>query len=125
MLGWAEQHPLASVRSHAARIRRDFADLTERRTNELAVDQAADEVARITAELAQAKNKLKALKHGTAPTATAAKPTGAQRSKEENTAIRTWAREHGYQVGTGGIIKQEIIDAFEAARPTTTLAEAS
>ncbi|MFD9794245.1 histone-like nucleoid-structuring protein Lsr2 [Streptomyces sp. NPDC059070] len=121
LLSWAEQHELTSYRSRAARIRSDLADFTARRTSELAVGQAENEIARIAAELEQAKAKLKALKTGT-PSATAAPALiGTRRSREKSTAIRTWARAHGYQVGQGGIIRQEIVDAYEAAHPSTNM----
>lgn len=42
--------------------------------------------------------------------------SGSGRSKEELAEIRTWAQENGHTVSERGRIKQDIIDAFDAAQ---------
>jgi hypothetical protein len=38
-------------------------------------------------------------------------------ARQENSLIRRWARQHGFKIGSGGPIKQEIRDAYRAAHP--------
>lgn len=45
----------------------------------------------------------------------AASSSGSGRSKEELAAIREWAKNNGHEVSERGRIKQDIIDAYEAA----------
>ncbi|MFZ3562840.1 Lsr2 family DNA-binding protein [Streptomyces sp. BH097] len=129
LLAWATEHDAAAIRNKAARIRSDLSELTARRSSEAAVGQAETEVARLAAELDKAKAQLKVLKtsgHGSKTTAAAATPIRATRSKEENARIRAWGRANGYEVGQGGVIKQAVVDAFEAAQQSTNArAEAS
>jgi hypothetical protein len=51
------------------------------------------------------------------PKATGAKrtATGSGRSPEQLAAIRTWAKQEGYEVSDRGRVKAEIVEAFDAA----------
>lgn len=131
LLPWAEQHPLASVRGKAARIQQDLADLTQRLATEQATAEAEDRIAQLRADLKAEEERLRQLKAGgpraaaVIETPTPIRPAGAKRSREELAAIRTWARANGHQVGTAGVIKASIIDAYDAAhQEPATLAKA-
>ncbi|MFC4467043.1 histone-like nucleoid-structuring protein Lsr2 [Streptomyces xiangluensis] len=135
LLSWAENHPAASIRNRAARVRSDLTELTERRATDAAQREAEERVANAKAELEAAQAQLRNVKAGgraatavqdathLAP-ATAPAPTG-KRSSEELAAIRTWARAHGHQVADRGNPAKKVLDAYDAAHCTTTLAEAS
>ncbi|MEV5149387.1 hypothetical protein AB0L14_34615 [Streptomyces sp. NPDC052727] len=135
LLAWAENHPAASIRNRAARVRSDLTELTERRADDAAQRQAEERVAKAKAELEAAQAQLRAVKAG-GHTATAAQAalspapapapacTG-KRSKEELAAIRTWARANGHQVADRGNPAKAVMDAYDAAHRTTNLAEAS
>lgn len=41
--------------------------------------------------------------------------SGARTDKEQLTAIREWARKNGHQVSDRGRIKQDVVDAYNAA----------
>ncbi|MGW3956611.1 Lsr2 family DNA-binding protein [Streptomyces sp. NPDC004752] len=136
LLSWAENHPAASIRNRAARVRSDLTELTERRATDAAQRQAEERVAKAKAELEAAQAQLRAVKAGghaatavqdatpLAPAPTPAAPTG-KRSKEELAAIRTWARANGHQVADRGNPAKAVMDAYNAAHRTTNLAEAS
>jgi hypothetical protein len=126
LLAWAEKHDLASIRSRAARIRTDLAELSDRRNTEQATAQAEARVAELKAQLEAAQSALRAVKSGTArPTPTPgagvgivpvpSPAVGGKRSREELARVRAWARENGYQVGVAGIVKKAILDAYDAA----------
>jgi hypothetical protein len=131
LLPWAEQHPLASVRSKAARIRQDLADLNQRLATEQATAEAEARIAALRADLKAEEERLRQLKAG-GPRAAAVieaptpiRPAGGKRSREEFAAIRTWARENGHQVATTGVIKASIVEAYDAAhQEPATLAKA-
>ncbi|GKQ35832.1 histone-like nucleoid-structuring protein Lsr2 [Streptomyces sp. A012304] len=134
LLAWAENHPAASIRNRAARVRADLTELTERRAADAAQREAEQRVAKAKAELEAAQAHLRAVKAGGRPTsaeqdatplapATAPAATG-KRSKEELAAIRTWARANGYQVADKGNPAKAVLDAYDAAHRTTALAEA-
>ncbi|WNI20236.1 Lsr2 family DNA-binding protein [Actinacidiphila sp. ITFR-21] len=131
LLPWAEQHPLASVRAKAARIRQDLADLTQRLATEQATAEAEDRIAKLRADLRAEEERLRQLKAG-GPRAAAVieaptpiRPASGKRSREELAAIRTWARANGHQVGTAGVIKASIVEAYDAAhQQPATLAKA-
>lgn len=131
LLPWAEQHPLASVRSKAARIRQGLADLTQRLTTEQATAEAEARIVQMRADLKAEEERLRQLKAGGPRAATVLeaqtpiRPAGGKRSREELAAIRTWARENGHQVGVAGVIKASIVEAYDAAhQEPTTLAKA-
>jgi hypothetical protein len=130
LLPWAEQHTLASVRAKAARIRQDLVDLDQRRATEAATAEAEDRIARLRADLKAEEDRLRQLKAGGHRSTTAMeaptpiRPASGKRSREDLAAIRTWARENGHQVATAGVIKASIIDAYDAAHQTATLAKA-
>lgn len=131
LLPWAEQHPLASVRSKAARIRQDLADLTQRLATEQATAEAEARVAALRADLKAEEERLRQLKAGGPHAAavieapTPIRPASRKRSREELAAIRTWARANGYQVATAGVIKASIVAAYDAAhQEPATLAKA-
>jgi hypothetical protein len=132
LLAWAEQHDLASIRSRAARVRSDLAELADRRGTEQATAEAEARVAEAKAALEAAQAELRAVKTGTARTATMAPNvpapaaiTGGKRGREELARIRAWARENGYQVGVAGVVKKTILDAYDAAHSPARLAQAS
>lgn len=130
LLLWAEQHSLASVRATAGRIRQDLADLDQRRATEQATAEVEARIAKLQADLEAEKEHLRQLKADRprvvpatieAPTPIRHEP--AKRSREELAAIRTWAREHGYQVGVAGVIKASIVAAYDDAHQSVTLAK--
>lgn len=131
LLPWAEQHPLASVRAKAARIRQDLADLNQRLATEQATAEAEARIAALRADLKAEEERLRQLKAG-GPRAAAVieaptpiRPAGGKRSREELAAIRTWARENGHQVGVAGVIKAAIVEAYDDAhQDPATLAKA-
>ncbi|MDJ0384982.1 histone-like nucleoid-structuring protein Lsr2 [Streptomyces sp. G-G2] len=122
LLAWAAAHPAAQVRSRAARITADLSELSERRDTEAAQREAEEKVAKAKAELERAQEELRTVKAGTRTTTTAAAaPTpiraglGSGRSREELTAIRTWARANGHQVADAGIVRKAVLEAYDAA----------
>ncbi|WP_031522584.1 Lsr2 dimerization domain-containing protein [Streptomyces sp. NRRL F-5123] len=131
LLLWAQQHPLASVRATAGRIRQDLADLNQRRVNEQAATEVEARIAKLRAELQAEEDRLRQLKVGIphaagtigAPTPLRHEP--AKRSRKDLAAIRSWARENGHQVGVAGVIKASIVAAYDAAhQQPATLAKA-
>ncbi|MGW6602409.1 Lsr2 family DNA-binding protein [Streptomyces sp. NPDC055036] len=127
LLSWAKHHPAAAIRNKAARIRSDLYELTARRETDDAQREAEERVAKLKAELEQAQETLRTVKAGGRPAApvTAPAPTGTKRSKDQLAAIRTWARANGHQVADKGNPAKAVLDAYDAAHRTTTLAEAS
>lgn len=108
LLTWAENHPAAARRA---------ADAAQR--------EAEERVARAKAELEAAQAQLREVKAGgrtstasptTTPPAPAPAPTG-KRSKEQLTAIRTWARTNGHQVADRGTPAKAVMDAYDTAHP--------
>lgn len=127
LLSWAKDHPAAVIRNKAARIRSDLSELTARRETDDAQREAEERVAKLKAELEQAQETLRTVKAGGRPATPAAPPapTSTKRSKKQLAAIRTWARANGHQVGDKGNPAKAVLDAYDAAHRTTTLAEAS
>ncbi|MET8724091.1 Lsr2 family DNA-binding protein [Streptomyces misionensis] len=130
LLAWAEHHHAASIRNRAARVRSDLTELTERRTADAAQRAAEERVAKAKAELEAAQAQLRAVKaggHAATHLVAAPAPAGqpGKRSKEELAAIRAWARANGHQVADRGNPAKAVLDAYDAAHRTTTLAEAS
>lgn len=131
LLPWAEQHQLASVRSKAARIRQDLADLNQRLATEQATSEAEARIVQLRADLKAEEERLRQLKAG-GPRAAAVieaptpiRPATGKRSREELAAIRTCARENGHQVGVAGVIKASIVEAYDTAQQEpATLAKA-
>ncbi|MGI5532532.1 Lsr2 family DNA-binding protein [Streptomyces syringium] len=123
LLTWAGSHPLAGIRSRAARITADLAELSERRESEAAQHEAEERVAKLKAALEQAQADLRTAKAGTrtSSTATSNAPTpirmglGSGRTKEELAVIRAWAREHGHKVADQGMIPKRVLKAFDDA----------
>ncbi|MFD6185640.1 histone-like nucleoid-structuring protein Lsr2 [Streptomyces goshikiensis] len=122
LLDWAAAHPAAGVRSRAARITADLAELSERRDSEAAQREAEEKVAKARAELERAQEELRTVKAGTRTTTTAATaPTpiraglGSGRTREELATIRTWARKHGHQVADQGMVPKRVLEAYDAA----------
>ncbi|MFD8789398.1 Lsr2 family DNA-binding protein [Streptomyces vinaceus] len=124
LLDWAAAHPAAGVRSRAARITADLAELSERRDSEAAQREAEAKVARARADLERAQEELRTVKAGTRTTTTttvATAPTpiraglGSGRSREELAAVRAWAREHGHQVADQGMVPKRVLEAYDAA----------
>ncbi|MGW4688508.1 Lsr2 family DNA-binding protein [Streptomyces sp. NPDC004244] len=125
LIDWAAAHPLAGVRSRAARITADLSELSERRDSEAAQRGAEEKVAKARAELEKAQEELRAVKAGTrSTTAAATAPTpirsglGSGRTREELANIRTWARANGHQVADAGMVRKAVLDAYDAAHQT-------
>lgn len=135
LLAWAENHGAASIRNRAARVRSDLTELSDRRATDAAQQEAEERVARAKAELEAAQAQLRTVKAGgradtedqtPTPIPAAPVPTPAgRRSSEDLAAIRTWARANGHQVADRGNPAKKILDAYDAARRTTVLAEVS
>ncbi|MFD5412474.1 Lsr2 family DNA-binding protein [Streptomyces nojiriensis] len=121
LLDWAAAHPAAGVRSRAARITADLAELSERRDSEAAQREAEAKVAKAKADLERAQEELRTVKAGTRTTTVATAPTpiraglGSGRSREELAAVRAWAREHGHQVADQGMVPKRVLEAYDAA----------
>ncbi|MEU9943107.1 Lsr2 family DNA-binding protein [Streptomyces lavendulae] len=121
LLDWAATHPAAGVRSRAARITADLAELAERRDSEAAQREAEEKVAKARAELEKAQEELRTVKAGTRTTTVAAAPTpiraglGSGRTREELATIRAWARANDHQVADQGMVPKRILDAYDAA----------
>ncbi|WP_331718964.1 Lsr2 family protein (plasmid) [Streptomyces virginiae] len=121
LLDWATAHPAAGVRSRAARITTDLAELSERRDSEAAQREAEEKVAKARAELERAQEELRTVKAGTRTTTVAAAPTpiragaGSGRTREELAAIRMWARANDHQVADQGMVPKRILEAYDAA----------
>ncbi|MEU5583014.1 histone-like nucleoid-structuring protein Lsr2 [Streptomyces huasconensis] len=130
LLGWAENHPAASIRTRAARVRAALTELSERRCADQAQREAEKRVARAKAELEAAQAQLRQVKAGGHTTATSssspapAASDARKRTSQELAAIRTWARAHGHQVAGRGNPPKTVLEAYDAAH-RTTLAEAS
>lgn len=127
LLSWAKDHPAAVIRNKAARIRSDLSELTARRATDDAQREAEERVAKLKAELEQAQETLRTVKAGGRPAVPTAAPTptATKRNKEQLAAIRTWARANGHQVADRGTPAKAVLDAYDAAHRTDTLAEAS
>ncbi|MFI5689451.1 hypothetical protein [Streptomyces sp. NPDC051636] len=134
LLVWAGNHTTAAILNRAARVRSDFTELTERRATDAAQREAEERVAKAKAELEAAQAQLRQVKAGgrassedqTVTTALVpAQAPGGKRSKEELAAVRRWARANGYQVADRGNPAKAVMDAYDAAHRTNTLAEAS
>ncbi|MGV9503608.1 Lsr2 family DNA-binding protein [Streptomyces sp. NPDC003642] len=132
LLAWAENHPAASIRNRAARVRAGLTELSERRAADIAQQEAEQRVAKAKAELEAAQAQLRKVKGG-GRTATAeqdatplapAAQTG-KRSKDERAAIRTWARANGYQVADRGTPAKAVLHAYDAAHRANKPTEAS
>ncbi|MGW2331648.1 Lsr2 family DNA-binding protein [Streptomyces sp. NPDC001700] len=124
LLAWAEAHPTAGIRNKAVRVRGDLAELTTRRATDDAQREAEERVVKLKAKLEKAQEDLRALKNSVArPASTSATsaPTpirpglGSGRTREELTAIRTWARANGHQVADAGMIRKSVMAAYDAA----------
>ncbi|MFJ7069780.1 histone-like nucleoid-structuring protein Lsr2 [Streptomyces sp. NPDC101115] len=120
LIDWAAAHPLCGIRSRAARITADLAELSERRDSEAAQRAAEEKVAKARAELEQAQEELRAVKAGTRSTAGAGtEPTpiraglGSGRTREELAAVRAWARENGHQVADVGMVPKRVLEAYD------------
>ncbi|MFE2943414.1 histone-like nucleoid-structuring protein Lsr2 [Streptomyces sp. NPDC059255] len=121
LLTWAAAHPTTAVRSRAARITTDLSELSERRDSEAAQREAEQHVADLKAQLEQAQAKLREVKVGTRTTTAATAPTpirtslGSGRTQEELAAVRAWARKNGHQVAATGMVRKDVLKAYDAA----------
>lgn len=134
LLTWAENHPAASIRNRAARIRADLTELDERRVTDAAQHAAQERVANANAELEAAQAQLRKVKAGgrtatedpaTTTPSVLPREAGGKRSKEELAAIRTWARANGHQIADRGTPAKAVLDAYDAAHRTTNPAQAN
>ncbi|GAA2426432.1 hypothetical protein [Streptomyces coeruleofuscus] len=71
LLSWAENHPAASIRNRADRVRADLTELTERRAADAAQREAEERVAKAKAELEAAQAQLRKVKAGVRATTAA------------------------------------------------------
>ncbi|MEU7031451.1 histone-like nucleoid-structuring protein Lsr2 [Streptomyces sp. NPDC046275] len=124
LIEWAAAHPAASVRKSAARITAALTELSARRENEAAQREAEARVAKAREALEQAEQELRAVKAGTRTTTVAAAAptpirtsTSGAYSRDELSAIRTWARANGHQVADRGLPSKTVLDAYAAAHP--------
>ncbi|MEU6175856.1 histone-like nucleoid-structuring protein Lsr2 [Streptantibioticus parmotrematis] len=127
LLAWADKHPAAGIRHKAARVRSDLYELTTRRAGDDAQREAEEHVAKLKAELEKAQTNLRTLKAGhttPAPAVTATTPIRpgltSGRTREELTAIRTWARANGHQVASKGLVRKSVLEAYDTAHQTPT-----
>ncbi|MFE5597014.1 histone-like nucleoid-structuring protein Lsr2 [Streptomyces sp. NPDC056549] len=130
LIEWAAVHRAASVRKGAARIIAALTELSARRDSEAAQREAEARVAKAREAREKAEQDLRAVKTGTHSSAAGNPPTpirtGTSRaySRDELTAIRTWAREHGHQVADRGLPSKTVLDKYAAAHPATTARKA-
>ncbi|WP_370424345.1 histone-like nucleoid-structuring protein Lsr2 (plasmid) [Streptomyces sp. QH1-20] len=123
LLAWAGSHTLAGIRSRAARITADLAELSDRRESEAAQHEAEERISKLKAELEQAQADLRTAKAGTRTSSTATsnaatpirKSMGSGRTKEELAAVRSWARANGHQLADAGMVPKRILEAYDAA----------
>ncbi|MFI2214966.1 histone-like nucleoid-structuring protein Lsr2 [Streptomyces sp. NPDC020141] len=117
LLAWADDHPAATIRTKAARVRDGITALRERRSADDAQHTAEERVAKLRAELDKAQQELKAVKNrsGAAGTGAEAVPVPAASGRRDRAAIRTWARANGHEVADRGVIPKQITDAYDAA----------
>ncbi|MCT9094182.1 Lsr2 family protein [Streptomyces sp. ASQP_92] len=126
LLAWAEAHPAASIRSKAARVRGDLAELTARRVAEDTQRQAELRVAQLNSELEQAQKALRTVKTGGRPTPARLSVSACVRSSTaELAAIRAWAHAKGLQAADRGNPAKSVLDAYDTAHRTNNLAEAN
>ncbi|MGC5041064.1 Lsr2 family DNA-binding protein [Streptomyces sp. DT73] len=143
LLAWAQKHPAAAVRAKGKRIRADLAELTGRRATDAAQREAEQRVADLKAQLEQAQADLRTMKAGGRPTppatntptrtgapAAAGSPAPAvpavagvdRRGPRKWGEIRRWARQNGHQVADQGVVRQAVLDAYDAAHATVKAA---
>ncbi|GAA2264729.1 hypothetical protein GCM10010232_66110 [Streptomyces amakusaensis] len=120
LLAWADDHPAATIRTKAVRIRDGLHGLRERHSADEAQRAAEERVAKLRAELDQAQRELKAVKNraGAAGTGAEADPVPVASGRRDRAAIRTWARANHYEVADRGVIPQRVLDAYDAAHTT-------
>ncbi|MFC8793357.1 Lsr2 family DNA-binding protein [Streptomyces cinereoruber] len=129
LIDWAATHSAASVRKSAARIAAALTELSARRESEAAQLEAEARVAEARSALEKAEQELRAVKTGTRSTAAVATTpirtgiSGAY-SRDELTAIRAWAREHGHQVADRNLPSKTVLDAYAAAHPAVPVRKA-
>ncbi|MFD9053521.1 Lsr2 family DNA-binding protein [Streptomyces zaomyceticus] len=131
LIEWATAHSATSVRKSAARITAALTELSARRDSEAAQREAEARVAEAREALEKAEQQLRAVKTGTRTTTTAAAPatpirtgTSGAYSRDELTAIRTWARAHGHQVADRGLPTKAVLDAYDTAHAVATARKA-
>ncbi|MFE5795537.1 hypothetical protein ACFQ8C_23575 [Streptomyces sp. NPDC056503] len=120
LIEWAAAQSAASVRKSAARITAALIELSARRGSEAAQRKAQARVAEAREALEKAEQELRAVKTGTRSPAAVAAPTPIRTgtySRDELTAIRTWARENGHQVADRGLPSKTVLDKYAAAHP--------
>ncbi|WP_328947353.1 Lsr2 family protein (plasmid) [Streptomyces sp. NBC_00250] len=92
--------------------------------------EAEARVAEAREALEKAEQELRVGKTGTRSPAAAAPPspirtgTSSAYSRDELTAIRTWAREHGHQVADRGLPTKAVLDAYDTAQAVATVRKA-
>jgi hypothetical protein len=114
LIAWGMQHPGARMQRLAEQARTALADLQQAQRREAVVTAAEDRVREVKDLLAAAEQALRTAK-GTTASDRASAPAPRADRRAESTRIRAWARAHGYQVGTAGLISREITDAYHAA----------
>ncbi|MBP5880755.1 Lsr2 dimerization domain-containing protein [Streptomyces caniscabiei] len=109
-LAWGEKHDTKKAQNLAARARTALTELVQLRKSEALVAQAEAEVGELKQQLAQAEQKLRAVKTGK-PVAVAVAATTTD-GKGEREKIRAWARRNGYEVADRGALTQKVMDAY-------------
>ncbi|MER6916089.1 histone-like nucleoid-structuring protein Lsr2 [Streptomyces sp. NPDC000594] len=117
LLAWADDHPAATIRARAARVRDGISALRERRASDETQRAAEERVAKARAELNQAQRELKAVRNraGAAGAGAEAEPVLVASGRRDRAAIRTWARANGHEVADRGVIPQRVVDAYDDA----------
>lgn len=116
LLAWGAAHQSSRIQTLAGKARGALADLRQAAERETKVADAEARIKRLKAQLANAEQDLRAAKTPAKTPAGKQASTGDKPAREELAAIRAWARENGYQVGTAGVVKREIVDAYRAAK---------
>lgn len=113
LLAWADEHGPSRAATLASRIRGHVDELRgiARRAEE--VKERHDEVERLTAQLAAAREALR-LANGQKQKAAAASSAPSM-DRARSRQIREWARENGHQVSDRGSIPAAVLSAFDAA----------
>ncbi|OKI22231.1 histone-like nucleoid-structuring protein Lsr2 [Streptomyces sp. CB03911] len=111
LIAWGMQHPASRMQRLADQARTALADLQQAQRKEREVTAAEEQLQQAKQLLAAAEEALRTAK-GARPPAAA---SDARPDRDEAALIRAWAREHGEQVGSVGVIPRRLVDAYRAA----------
>ncbi|MCC9307734.1 Lsr2 family protein [Kitasatospora sp. RB6PN24] len=113
LIAWGMQHQSSRMQRLAEQARAALADLQQAQRREAVVSAAENRVQQAKEQLLAAEQALRAAKGSSATSA----PSRSRPDRVEGARIRAWAREHGHQVGTAGIIPRHVVDAYYVAHP--------